>query len=306
MTTTRHALRQLLLTTAFIVWLAPQGPSAEPAAAREPEDSAPKDKFADDRLKYMTKALQKYTVVLDGDAEKRAALDPKVKMRWSNPLGDVVDGLLTVYTTGPAARPAMIAHFHLHGPLLNGLEMHEFADVHPGPVELVRGRRTIWSPKERFARFQKLPDAPQPSTKAPLRLAQIKSMAERFEVIDRFRQPNSEPQPEVLRMMARPTYRYGKDDEELVDGALFTYVLATDPEACLVIEIHRRDDKYEWVYMFCPMTIYSLDAKLDGKPVWTKPEAMVFNNSAAPHYIAGYGGDLGEASMRSLVPMPER
>ena len=31
----------------------------------------------------------------------------------------------------------------------------------------------------------------------------------------------------------------GKSDEELVDGAIFTYVIATDPEACLLVEIHR-------------------------------------------------------------------
>src|SRR5262249_43250271 len=156
--------------------------------------------------------------VLDGDEEKKATLDPKVMMRWSNPVGDVVDGLLSIYTTGPAARPAMIAHFHLHGPVLNGLEMHEFADVHPGTVELTRRGRKIWLPKERYGRFEILPDAPAPSTKAALRLAQIKSMAQRFEVIDGFRAPNSEPQPQALRMMARPTYRYGREDDVVVDG----------------------------------------------------------------------------------------
>src|SRR5436305_310371 len=80
------------------------------------------------------------------------------------------------------ARPAMIAHFHLHGTVLNGLEMHEFADVDPGKVELYRGTQKIWSPKERYSQFKVLPGSPEPSAKAPLRLAQIKSMAERFEV----------------------------------------------------------------------------------------------------------------------------
>lgn len=277
--------------------------SAEPAAVAAPEDSAPKDEMAEARLRYMTRALGKYTVLLDGDKEKKATLDPKVMMRWSNPVGDVVDGLLTIYTTGPTARPAMIAHFHLHGTVLNGLEMHEFADVDPGTVELYRGARRVWSPKERYCQFQALPGAPEPSSKAPLRLAQIKAMAERFEVIDGFRAPNSEPQPQPLRMMARPTYRYGQKDSELVDGALFTYVLATDPEACLALEIHRSGKTYTWQYAFFPMTIYSLDVKLDGKSVWNKPEAMVFGHPTAPHYISPYHGDAGEDSMRLLVPI---
>lgn len=267
-----------------------------------PEDSAPKDELAEARLKYMTRALEKYTVALDGDREHPAKLDPKVTMRWSNPVGDVVDGLLTIYATAPGARPAMIAHFHLHGPVLNGLEMHEFADVHPGAVDLYRGDRKVWSPRERYGKFQALPGAPKPSTKAPLRLAQIKNMAGRFEIIDAFRAPNSEPQPQLLRMMARPTCRYGSDDEEIVDGALFTYVLATDPEACLLIEIHRNGTEYMWEYLLIPMTIYALDAKLDGRQVWSKPEAMVFGDPRAPHYIAPYRGDPGEESMRALVP----
>lgn len=279
-------------------------PTSKPAVGAEPGDSAPKDEFAKDRLKYMLSALGKYDVVLDGDRDKKSVLDPKVVMRWSNPVGDVVDGLLTIYTPGPGARPAMIAHFHLHGRVLNGLEMHEFADVHPGKVELFRGPRRIWSPQERYCKFEPLSAAPEPSPKAPLRLAQIKSMAQRFEVIDGFRAPNSEPQPQPLRMMARPTYRYGQEDGELVDGALFTYVLGTDPEACLSIEIHRSGKTYTWEYAFFPMTIYSLDAKLDGKSVWKKPEAMVFNNPIAPHYIAGYQGDNGESSMRALLPKP--
>jgi hypothetical protein len=32
---------------------------------------------------------------------------------------------------------------------------------------------------------------------------------------------------------------------------------------------------------------------------------MVFNNPTAPHYIAGYHGDPGEDTMRSMVPKEE-
>lgn len=61
----------------------------------------------------------------------------------------------------------------------------------------------------------------------------------------------------------------------MVDGTISTYVIATDPEACLLVEIHRKDDKYTWIYGVFPLAIYSLEAKLDGESVWTKPEAMV-------------------------------
>jgi hypothetical protein len=278
--------------------------SAEPQAneTKEPEDSSPKDEMAKKRQEIMFKAMQKSEVVMDGDDAKRATLDSKAMLRWSNPLGDVADGLMSVYSTGPTERPAMIVHLYVHGSGLNGLEMQEFADVHPGPVELLRGRQKVWSPRSRYSTFQKLPDAPKPSDNAGLRLGQIKQMAARFEIIDGFREPNSEPKPHVLRMMSRPTYRYGSPTGEIIDGALFTYVVATDPEACLLIEIHRKAEVISWEYMVLPMTIYSLEATLDGKSVWTKPEAMVFGDSTAPHFISSYRRDAGEPALKTLFP----
>ncbi len=268
----------------------------------ESATSSPTDELAAARLEYMLKALGKYTVVLDGDDERTATVNADDVLRWSNPLGDVVDGLLTVYTTGPGERPAALAHYHVHGAQLNGLEMFEFADVYPGPIEVRRNRQRIWSPEERYSEFKTLEDGPQPHDNASLRLAQMKRVAERFEVIDGFRQPNSEPIPEKLRMIPRPTYRYGGEDQEVIDGALFTFVIATDPEACLLLEIVRGEEGPQWRYALFPLTIYSLDANFDGEAVWHKPEAMVFGNPTAPHYIASYRGDTGEARMRSLFP----
>lgn len=304
----RCLCRRWTLLLVVLVAVASSGRADDTPAAdtREPEDSTPKDEMAKARQEYMLKAMQKFVVVMDGDENKKATLDSKAMLRWSNPLGDVDDGLMSVYSMAPKERPAMIAHFYLHGAALDGLEMHEFADVHPGKVELFRGRYKVWSPGSRYSSFEKLPDGPKPSENAALRLAQMKNMARRFEIIDAFREPNSEPKPHVLRMMSRPTYRYGKPDGEIIDGVLFTFVVSTDPEACLAIEIHRADGVTTWEYAIFPMTIYALDARLDGKTVWTKPEAMVFGNSTAPHYISPYSRDPGEQPLKALAPAPKK
>ncbi|MBC7816322.1 MAG: hypothetical protein IAG10_05460 [Planctomycetaceae bacterium] len=302
----RCTFLRMLLSLAVIGTMAADARSAEPPGkdAKESDDSSPKDEKAKARQEHILKAMQKYEVVLDGNEDKKATLDSKALLRWSNPLGDVADGLMSVYSTGPTERPAMLAHIYVHGAGLNGLAMQEFADVHPGQIELFRGKRKVWSPRSRYSKFETLPDGPKPSDSAALRLTQIKQMAARFEIIDGFRETNAEPKPHVLRMMSRPTYRYGKADGEIIDGALFTFVVATDPEACLLIEIHRKGEVTSWEYMVLPMTIYSLDVKLDGKPVWTKPEAMVFGDPTAPHYISPYQHDQGEAPFKSLLPTP--
>lgn len=302
----RGAFLKMLFSLAVIVTMPADARAADPPTkdVKEPEDSSPKDELAKTRQEHILKGMQKYEVVMDGDEAKKATLDPKALLRWSNPLGDVADGLMSVYSAGPTERPAMIAHIYVHGAALNGLAMQEFADVHPGPVELFRGKRKVWSPRSRYSKFETLPNGPKPSDNAALRLSQMKQMAARFEIIDGFRETNQEPRPHVLRMMSRPTYRYGKADGGIIDGALFTYVVATDPEACLLIEIHRQGDVTSWEYMVLPMTIYSLEAKLDGKSVWTKPEAMVFGDPTAPHYISTYQHDQGEAPFKSFLPTP--
>jgi hypothetical protein len=282
--------------------------SCESPAADSPTADAKETSYAERdealskvRHEYMLRAMRKYAVVLDGKPQKVATFRSDASLRWSNPIGDVDDGLLAVYSTSPTERPAMIASLCLHGPAMNGAETHEFADIHPGPVELVRGSKSVWLPATRYSKFERLPDAPAPSKTAALRMAQIKQMAARFEFVDLFRETDSAAKPHVLRMMPRPTYRYGDAESEIIDAAIFTFVVATDPEACLLIEIHRKDQELFWEYLVIPMTTYALEAKLDGKVVWTKPEAVDFSNSSAPHYIAPYERDPGELPFGEIV-----
>ena len=279
--------------------------TAQEAASKESadsEDSTPKDEHSKARRELMVLAMEKYSVILDGNLEHPVTLDSSTLLRYSNPLGDVADGVLSVYSAGPGERPAVLANMYVHGAKHNGLAMQCFADIHPGKVEVIRGERTVWSPGTRYSKFATLPDGPEPSDNPALRLSQIKNMAARFEIIDGFREPNSEPSPHVLRMMSRPTHRYGKPDGEIIDGALFTFVVATDPEACLLIEIRRKGDVTSWEYMVLPMTIYSLEAKLDGNTVWTKPEAIVFGDPVSPFYTSSYRGDADEPTFRALLP----
>ena len=279
--------------------------TAQEAASKESndsEDSTPKDEHSKARRELMVLAMEKYSVILDGNLEHPVTLDSSTLLRYSNPLGDVADGVLSVYSAGPGERPAVLANMYVHGAKHNGLAMQCFADIHPGKVELIRSERTVWSPGTRYSKFATLPDGPDPSDNPALRLSQIKNMAARFEIIDGFREPNSEPSPHVLRMMSRPTHRYGKPDGEIIDGALFTFVVATDPEACLLIEIRRKGDVTSWEYMVLPMTIYSLEAKLDGNTVWTKPEAIVFGDPVSPFYTSSYRGDADEPTFRALLP----
>ena len=80
----------------------------------------------------------------------------------------------------------------------------------------------------------------------------------------------------MLRLLTKPLYRY-EATGDLIDGALFGFVLATDPEALLMIEAYKTADGAQWRYAFhAPMTVYGLVARLDGTEVWNRPENRVW------------------------------
>jgi hypothetical protein len=79
----------------------------------------------------------------------------------------------------------------------------------------------------------------------------------------------------VLRLLTKPLYRY-EATGDLIDGALFGFVLGTDPEALLMIEAYKTPEGTQWRYAFAAMTVYGLFAKLDGTEVWNRPENRVW------------------------------
>jgi hypothetical protein len=73
----------------------------------------------------------------------------------------------------------------------------------------------------------------------------------------------------VLRLLPTPICRYGKAGGTPDDGALFAFVLGTDPESFLFIEARPARSGLEWQYAFAPMTCWALKAEHKGRSVWS-------------------------------------
>ena len=73
----------------------------------------------------------------------------------------------------------------------------------------------------------------------------------------------------ALRLLPKPIDRYGKAGGIPEDGALFAFVLGTDPESFLFIEARPGAKGLEWQYAFAPMTCWALKAEHKGRPVWS-------------------------------------
>jgi hypothetical protein len=71
-----------------------------------------------------------------------------------------------------------------------------------------------------------------------------------------------------LRRLPRELYRYQPEKPPVIDGAVFAFVMGTDPEALLMIEAVQGPDHTDWQYAFVRETSASLQARHVDQVVW--------------------------------------
>lgn len=113
-----------------------------------------------------------------------------------------------------------------------------------------------------------VPDAAVPAETPARRLAQMRSLAIEFtaELTDYRRNDTDERQ--ALHLLTQPIYRYLSDDPELIDGAMFAFVLGTDPEIFLLLEDRRLQGANHWQYGLARMNDESLMVRHKEQEVW--------------------------------------
>jgi hypothetical protein len=268
------------------------------AADERPAATAAADEErAKKRLEFMFQAIKKYRVEVGEDEHLVSELHDKPLLRWNNAVSDTQDAIAAVFSRG--GRPDVLLQFHI---VREDFVIHEFSKITTAPLTIKRGNGVIWKPAETWIKFGNLSGAPQPAKTAALRIAQMRKQAERFDVTDEF-VVDQVPTRNHLRLLAQPIFRYSDAEKggDIVDGAVFSFALGTDPEANLLVEIHKDGDKKAWRYALAPMTIYALEGKLDDAIVWTKPVYKDFCNPAAGYYVCPFRSDVGENGVKGLL-----
>jgi hypothetical protein len=112
-------------------------------------------------------------------------------------------------------------------------------------------------------------------------LRQIKQLAKPFKVdlIEPKKQEVTE-----LRLATTPLFEYSAPKAGATSGAIFSYLLATDPEAILLVEAFDEKGKTGFRYAFARFHFWRLTAKLADKTVWEAEydKSMINNNIADP------------------------
>jgi hypothetical protein len=265
--------------------IAALGQTSQPQTPAESADTAAAKERAAERLDFMKKSVTVYEPTWADEARgakpnvdalgaqktrAKPTLEIEPLLRWTD-LKAEGDGTLFLWTS--AGRPVAIAQmFSVEG---GRRWPHEFQSLSPHLFSFLRDGRSVWSPEAAGIEFKPLPDAPPPARTAAQRLAQMHSMARLFDASDDYGNRDNIWQ---LRLLSRPVYRYPKADteakkgeEEVIDGAVFAFVVGTDPEMLLLFEARRNAAGFDWLYGLAPMTSFALQASHSGKQVWSCP-----------------------------------
>jgi hypothetical protein len=152
----------------------------------------------------------------------------------------------------------------------NNAVYRECTSLWPEPLECRQGGQSVWSPKKGGLLAQRLNDAPAPAATDARRLSQMRDIAGRFNVTWHHSRTDEQTQ---LHILPTPLYRFAAQQEGILDGVLFAFVIATDPEMLLLLEAVRDQPNAMpyWRYSFGRMSSLKEVVRLDETEIWSVP-----------------------------------
>jgi hypothetical protein len=213
------------------------------------------------RLDVMKDSLARARVRADDDHGDSYRLRTDPILRFTNTVGDSRDGA-TFLWLGVGDRPAAAVQVFLKR---DGTWHQEWSSLSTSPLTAHLAAAAEWKPSRGGVDFKPVPGAGRPAETADQRLRQMQTLTRDFSASDYFHGRSWQP----LRLLPKPLARYGKPGSEVTDGALFTYVLTTDPEVFLMIEARAGKGGPEWQYAFAPSSIFPLQGLWKGQVVWS-------------------------------------
>lgn len=216
------------------------GIGASSATAQNP----PPEKLGKLVHDYADREVERLEIRLQGSTEPLERV-PRSLLRWSNSARSPAFGDSYVWTEKGCAR-AFVSIYAIGAP--RNFVTAECQSLTEKPLSMSRGEQVVWSTSEPGVEFNPVKDVPVPGETKTLRSVQMNAIARKFRAD--FASHNTPDEFTKLRLLPKPLYRYDSRNPKIVDGAVYGFVDATDPELLLVIEARKTDDKMS--YWFAP------------------------------------------------------
>lgn len=253
MHSTLRLRRCWLIPATFILLIATAVPAEESGQAG--------DKEADQRFAATKERVGRVTAAI-GEQPEGPVLSRVAHpiLRFSDPVRRHPDGALWLWTDQGA--PAVILCTFI-AENSESQWMYELTSLTDRALVIGETPKWSWRPRGQQREWLQLPgEAP---SGAAARLQQFRTLAREFEASETWR---GETTP--LRLLPTPLYRYGSEEDTVVDGVLFTLAHGTNPEILIQIEARRSDEgNLRWFAAFAPLSAAELQVKRGAETVWT-------------------------------------
>lgn len=141
---------------------------------------------------------------------------------------------------------------------------HEWHSLLESPdVSAMQNDKQLWSSGEPGVEWQALVDSPVPAESRAGRLLQMRSLARRLTARIIAEEATD------LRLMTQPLYRYPESKSGPLDGAVFVFVLATDPELIVSIEAQTSGRNSQYRIAFARFGNLAMEVKDGDSTLWT-------------------------------------
>jgi hypothetical protein len=245
-------------------------------AAKSANGEATKVEATAKSLEELKQAAARYRITLAADQPKDLVLVADPVLRWTNPLRRTADGATFVWIAD--GRPEVVGSFYRYTEGGKVVADDEFQSVATTSLTATRSGTPVWAPRAAGIVLAPIQGAPQPAATPVERLRQMRALANEFHAFI-----DTDTDKTEFRLLSKPLYRYPAKPSGLTDGALFAYVLTTDPEVLLLIESRPKNGTAVWHFGFARMSMINLKAKHKDRDVWSVPWATDFRNPTEPY-----------------------
>jgi len=183
-------------------------------------------------------------------------------LNFTNPERNQERGSVFVWTLDD--RPAAIGQFFRFGVQGRRLTKHALHSLSQAPLEARFGGGVAWAPEKPGIEWKRFSGAPDPGPTRAKRLLQMRELARRFKLTLTSPMDKSTE----LRLAPRPLFEYSAPKSGVTDGVILSYVVATDPEAILLIEAFDEKGEKGFHYAFARFHFWRLTADDGGRTVW--------------------------------------
>jgi hypothetical protein len=263
-------------------------------SAQEPKESA-----RPEQVRLMQALAKEFEMRLAANRDTVLTVAESAALRYSNPVRELLsDGATFFYFDGP--RPVAAVSLSIRGQPSDVRRVWAEASlVAPVPLLCRHSEADFWSPQADLPKWTAINPAPMPAGTATARLVQMRELARRFEV-------------EVLRkevwtasrLLTQPVARFADARTGTLDGAVFVFAEATDPEVLLVLDCRPEGnaESTAWHYLMAKMSAPPTRVRLDGKDVWSTDGFWKAPRSIGP-YREAVVGDYEPLKTRLLKPV---